>query len=123
MPHLILEYTENVGQDVLFRELLAQLHQVLADTAGIQIENCKSRALRRDVACIGRGEPQGAFVHLEVRLLAGRSPELKQTIGRQYLDILQGTFGPSPAELRLQITVEIVDMEPGAYFKVPQDNP
>ena len=55
-----------------FMDLFGDLHEILSTTGGVRIENCKSRALRRETWHIGRGEDRNAFVHLEVVLLETR---------------------------------------------------
>lgn len=119
MPHLTLEYSANVNQEIETEELFSELHTLLASVADLAIGNCKSRLVRLDRTYIGRGEPHNAFVHLEIRLLAGRSPERKGRIGRECLNFLESYFASSAADHALQITVEIVDLERYAYFKAP----
>ncbi|MFQ6023558.1 MAG: 5-carboxymethyl-2-hydroxymuconate Delta-isomerase [Acidiferrobacterales bacterium] len=119
MPHLTLEYTENVEQNVNFQDLFSVLHDILADVGGVNIDNCKSRAIRRDNYHIGAGEADKAFVHLELLLLEGRSSELKQEIGRRILNVLTQYYASSQAERDLQITVQIGDIQRSGYFKVP----
>jgi len=118
MPHLTLEYTENVQPEVAFDDLFARLHQVLVNVGAIAIGNCKSRARCLDIYYIGDGEPQHAFVHLVIRLIEGRSVELKRQIGRECLEVLEEFFTPSPG-LELQTTVEIQDIERTTYLKIP----
>jgi 5-carboxymethyl-2-hydroxymuconate isomerase len=120
MPHLTLEYTGNIDQPLDFDELFARLHGVLAEVAAISVDNCKSRAIRLDTYYVGDGLDRGAFVHLTVRFLAGRAPELKQQIGRRCLAVLEAAFAPSLVELGLQITVELQDIERPTYFKIPE---
>jgi 5-carboxymethyl-2-hydroxymuconate isomerase len=120
MPHLILEYSANISQEIQMHELGAALHQLLADTGGIRLENCKSRAVRREAYYIGQGETANAFVHLDIRFLEGRPLALKQEIGKRSLDILRTYFAPSLAELDLQITVQVQDIERHTFFKIPE---
>jgi 5-carboxymethyl-2-hydroxymuconate isomerase len=120
MPHLTLEYTSNLSQTIDVGELFPKLHQILADVGGISIHNCKSRAVRLDTYYIGKGGTQNAFIHLDIRFLEGRSLELKQRIGQQSLSWLKEFFAPSLAELELQVTVEIVDIQSQTYFKIPE---
>jgi 5-carboxymethyl-2-hydroxymuconate isomerase len=120
MPHLRLEYTDNIGAAIQLTDLFAQLHDAISETAGIAIESCKSRAYRPEDYWIGRGEPDNAFVHLEVQVLEGKTLELKQALGRQCLSLLRSHFGAAPPELDLQITIEIRDMPPEVYFKDSQ---
>ena len=117
MPHLRLEYTGNVSQQVRADELLPALHRLLARVAGIQAGNCKSRLVRLSEYCVGGGEAGHAFVHLEIRVLEGRAPEVKREIGERSLAVLEEYFAPARSESELQITVEVIDMQRASYFK------
>ena len=119
MPQLTLDYSGNISQAIDHQEIFLRLHQVLNVIGSIQIENCKSRAIRREDYRIGNGDAQNAFVHLEVRFLEGRSVELKQAIGNGCLQVLETYFAITSEELSLQITVEIVDIVKTSYFKYP----
>ncbi len=120
MPHLTLEYSGNIKQQIRAHELFPKVHEVLVRLGPTKVEHCKSRAMRRDDYFIGDGGPRHAFVHLDVRLLSGRSLETKQGIGQQILKLLKGHFAPSLTELDLQITVEVRDIDRQVYFKIPE---
>jgi 5-carboxymethyl-2-hydroxymuconate isomerase len=117
MPHLTLEYTDNIPREVNFPSLFSAPHGILADEAGIQAENCKSRCLRLDTYQVGLGGGDQAFVHLTIRILAGRPLGLRQEIARRSLGLLGETYNPALDELDLQITVEVAEMQPVTYFK------
>jgi 5-carboxymethyl-2-hydroxymuconate isomerase len=119
MPHLTLEYTGNLEQEIILDDLFPRLHGALVDVAAIPIGNCKSRAYRLDNYYIADGGPQHAFVHLAIRFMEGRSVEVKRMIGRGCLEVLE-ELCHSPAGLALQITVEIQDIERTTYFKLPE---
>ncbi len=118
MPQLILEYSANIEQDIDFKKLLYQLHQVMAETAGVNIGNCKSRAVKREDYCVGDGDELNAFVHVDVGLFP-RDPEVKQAIGQQMLRVLENAYAPSIQNYNLQITVWVRDIQPEFYFKIP----
>ena len=108
MPHLTLEYTDNVSDPEDMRETMLKMHRVLNETGGIRLANCKSRSRRLDTYAVGDGSPDNAFLHLDVRFMEGRPDEVKRTIGNELLQILREDF--SEAGLDLQITVEIRDI-------------
>ena len=118
MPHLRLEYSGNVGQPVLYEELFARLHEALARTAGVPLDACKSRAIPRDTFRVGQGRLGQAFVHLEVGLLAGRTPEQHREVAAACLEVLADVYAPSLRALDLQITVEVRAMERESYQKI-----
>ena len=119
MPHLTLEYTANIKQEIDCATLFSGLHKIITKIGGINIENCKSRAIRLDNYYIGQSNESNAFVHLEISLMQGKSTELQQAIGIQCLNLLKEYFAPSLSKLALQITVDITEIYRSAYYKYP----
>lgn len=120
MPHITMEYTANLRELAPDATLFHQVHQVLESVAGIRIANCKSRWHEIGEWLVGAGEPAGtAFVHLDVRFLEGRTEQVRQSVGRALLQILEDQFAPVPDGLDLQITVEIGEIRKADYFKYP----
>jgi 5-carboxymethyl-2-hydroxymuconate isomerase len=118
MPHLWLEFSDNVTQPVPFDKLFSRLHQAMAHSAGVPVEACKSRATARSTFRVGEGRPGQAFVHLEIGLLTGRSPEQHREIAAACLEILGEVYAPALQALDLQITVEVRGMERESYQKL-----
>ena len=120
MPQITLEYTANIIQEIQARELFSNIHHMLEEVGVIRIENCKSRAIRLDDYYIANGKIESAFIHLEIRFIEGRSPDMKAEIGQQSLAFLETYFTESILSLDLQITVEINDIHKHGYFKYPK---
>lgn len=119
MPHLTLEYTANLSGQSPDPGLLLGIHQLLESVAGIAIGNCKSRWREVDAWVVGSGQPDSAFVHLDIRFMEGRTDQVRDAVGRQALQLLRAHFTPPPPGLDLQITVEIRDILKTSYFKDP----
>jgi len=120
MPHLTLEYSPNVLPNPDLSGLFQALHEVMATTGGVKIENCKSRAYVARGFFVGSGSANGAFVHLEIRLMEGRSPDTRRAIGREAGRVLLQWCKDVVDTLDLQVTVEVRDIERHAYFKFPE---
>jgi 5-carboxymethyl-2-hydroxymuconate isomerase len=118
VPHLVLEYTANVTQEVDWSALFSRLHRAVA-AAGAPLAGCKSRAVRHEDYFVADGRPGGAFVHLTVGLLSGRTDEAKAAIAGACLQLLVEEYRPSLDSLDLQITVELRDLHRESYQKVP----
>jgi 5-carboxymethyl-2-hydroxymuconate isomerase len=118
MPHIVLEYSENLPELPDFRALFDDIHQALNRVGGIKIENCKSRARVAEHCYIGDGDPDNAFVHLDIEFVKGRSAEVKQAIGRECLDLVKRYYHLHLSDA-LQITVKIDDIALDFYFKDP----
>jgi 5-carboxymethyl-2-hydroxymuconate isomerase len=121
MPHLTLEYTADLPPDIASRELFGRLHNVLADAGGIDIANCKSRAVGRDVFLAGDGTGDESYVHLDVRILEGRAPEAKAAMGQGVLDAVRDAY--AGAGRPVQVTVEVREMAKASYFKHLAETP
>ena len=115
MPHIILEYSANLRQIVDFNKLFLDLHFLLHEHGDIAIKNCKSRALKLDDYLLADGKEEHGFVHLTIRIFAGRSSDLKKKISEQIRDLLLRYFNQPGTE----ITVEIVDIDRESYVKHP----
>lgn len=122
MPHITLEYTDNVSPALDFAELFARVHGTIAELGSIRIGNCKSRAVPRSVYYVGDGTSAQAFVHADVRFLEGRAAAAREGISRSVLRILREAFPESVAGGTVQITVEVSEIARQAYAKHPADS-
>ncbi|MFX1512941.1 MAG: hypothetical protein ACFFCQ_10170, partial [Promethearchaeota archaeon] len=75
---------------------------------------------RHNEYLIGRGDSNNAFIHLEIKLLEGRSIDRKSQLGKELLELLKRKFPSSMKDLNLQITVQIIDISRSSYFKYPK---
>jgi 5-carboxymethyl-2-hydroxymuconate isomerase len=115
MPHLCLEYSANVVDEVEHIALFKELHEIMALASDVQA--IKSRAVKQELFFIGDGSEERAFIHLSVCLLAGRSVELKSELSRKLHASLKGLFPKTRAKCRCDFTVSIEDMDPAVYTK------
>ena len=119
MPQITLEYSENCQYKGELRELFHAVHNILQDTGGILLDNCKSRARRLSDYYIADGDNTHAFAHLEIRFIEGRSHSIRASIGNECLDLLKDFFEPAIDQQRMQITVEVDDIKGSNYYKYP----
>ena len=71
MPHLVLEYSDNIKFDT--QPLLSRLHNALVATGAVNLKGLKSRAIKHTEYRIADGDPGYAFVHLNLLIRAGPS--------------------------------------------------
>ena len=117
MPHVKLEYTENVQWKNPIQDIFPELQTVLIQYARVKPENCKSRATElKYFYCTGNSR-HGGFIHLEISLLSGRDAEVKTKIGKECRQIIQ-SFIENIAEI--QVSVELRDMDRNGYFTTNQ---
>jgi 5-carboxymethyl-2-hydroxymuconate isomerase len=111
VPHLTLEYTDNLAVDV--QPLLARLHEELVATGAISLKGIKSRAIRHTEYRIADGDPSYAFVHVGLLIREGRPLEVQQAAARRVLAVLQDTFESRYSNGYLSLSVDIKEMREG----------
>ena len=117
MPHLHMEYTANLPQlnaDVA----LIRLNNTLVGSGQFAAEfDIKSRAIKVETFKVGTVMGERAFVYVKLAMLSGRSPEIKKQLSQSLLAVLQDLC-EWPAQVQVQLSVEIIDIDRDAYSKV-----
>jgi 5-carboxymethyl-2-hydroxymuconate isomerase len=111
MPHLTLEYTDNLEFEI--QPLLARLHSELAATGAINLKGLKSRAVRHSDYRIADGNPEYAFVHVNLLIREGRPIEVQKDAAQHVMNILKETFGHRYDSSYLSLSVDIKEMREG----------
>jgi len=111
MPHLTLEYTDNLDFDV--QPLLARLHEELVATGAVNLKGLKSRAVRHGDYRIADGNPEYAFVHVNLLIREGRPVEVQQDAAKRVMNVLKETFGHRFDNSYLSLSVDIKEMREG----------
>ena len=116
MPHLIVEYSQNLA-GFPEAQALTELNQAVTSSPEVLDEDdLKSRFVLVDSFEIGTAPANRAFVHAQLRLLSGRTPEAKKVLSERVAEVLR-RLSPKPAGVMVQLSVEIVDMDRGSYVK------
>jgi 5-carboxymethyl-2-hydroxymuconate isomerase len=121
MPHLTLEYSDNLPAPVDLAALFARLHAALAEAGPFALAQIKSRAVPCATFRVGAGAPESVFVHLTVAILTGRSAEDRRRIGERMLGLVREAFARAWDERPCDVTVEVREMERGTYAKAMND--
>ncbi|MBB5392737.1 MULTISPECIES: 5-carboxymethyl-2-hydroxymuconate Delta-isomerase [unclassified Herbaspirillum] len=116
MPHLFLEYTDNLNIDT--QATLLRLNEALVGSGHFDENSIKARAIRLDDYVVGT-QPQArrAFLHLRLTILSGRTLEVKKEI----TDLLVATVQKEqewPDGMQVQITADVSDMQREIYGKL-----
>jgi len=111
MPHLTLEYTDNLSFEV--QPLLARLHEELVATGAVNLKGIKSRAIRHTEYRIADGDAGYAFVHVNLLIREGRPIEIQQDAARRVMAVLKETLGHRFEDGYLSLSVDIKEMREG----------
>ena len=111
MPHLTLEYSDNIEVDV--QPLLARLHEEVVSTGAINLKGIKSRAIKHTQYRIADGDPDYAFVHVGLLIREGRPIEIQKEATQRVMRVLKETFGHLFEKRKLSLTVDLKEMSAG----------
>ncbi|MFC7420616.1 5-carboxymethyl-2-hydroxymuconate Delta-isomerase [Iodobacter arcticus] len=111
MPHLNLEYSKNLSG---FNPHLAlqQLNNALIESGHFIESDIQSRAIGFDDFLIGNVDEGRAFIHIKLRLLSGRSAEIKKALSDA---LIQAIELDNPQQLEISIRAEIIDINRESY--------
>ncbi|AGZ36470.1 5-carboxymethyl-2-hydroxymuconate isomerase [Pseudomonas sp. SWI6] len=117
MPHLNLEYSDNL-RELNVDTLLLRLNHALVGSGQFADErDIKSRAQAFARYRVGTAPGERAFAHVRLAILDGRSPQVKAQLSASLLEVLRDAIPQHPG-LDLQLCVEVLDIERVPYAKL-----
>lgn len=116
MPHLHVEYSDNL-RELDADRLLLRLNHVLVGSGQFADElDIKSRAVALASYRVGTALSERAFAHIKLAMLSGRSPEVKRQLSANLLEALKEAIPGTPG-LDIQLCVEVLDIDRDSYAK------
>jgi 5-carboxymethyl-2-hydroxymuconate isomerase len=118
MPHLIVEHTDNLADEAAIPDLLRKANAVLIAQSGVfPIGGIRSRAIRLTDYCVADGAADDAFVHLTLKIGAGRTAEQKQAAGDALFAMVTEHFAALFARRFLALSLEIQEFSEAGTWK------
>ena len=116
MPHVIVEYTDNLTPHTDIQSLLNKMSQVLIErgdtypVGGIRVRAHKVTEYR-----IADGKEADAFVHAILKIGKGRSEEAKQATCEELFEVMKEHFASIYEEKYLALSLELVEFQHKTY--------
>jgi 5-carboxymethyl-2-hydroxymuconate isomerase len=118
MPHLIVEYTANLKSEADIPALLRKANRVLLDQDGMfPIGGIRSRAIELTDWCMADGEDDYAFVHITLKMGAGRDDAVKRRTCDALFEMVKAHFAPLYAKRYLALSMELVEFSESGTYK------
>ena len=117
MPHVIVEYSANLAGAVEMKALLAALHDAAIKTGVFPAGGVRTRAERRDEYIVADGRPEAAFVHVMLRIGAGRDMPTKKRAADSVFAVLCNHLKPVQDKRPLAISLEVQELDPVLNLK------
>lgn len=118
MPHLTVEYTDNIEHPRI-GELLRALNGVLLARPDIYpVGGIRARAYcLGEYAVADSTEPNDAFVHVALKIASGRSEDVKRATGDELFQVLSDHFAQEFARRPLALSLEIGEFSEAGTWK------
>ena len=110
MPHLIIEYAQDMYVDDKVPAMLDAVHNAAVATGLFDEGNIKVRAIPLVHYRFGKG--RDPFIHAQVRIQMGRNHAQKKGLSNALLQTLREQGWPVS-----MITVEVIEMDTTSYAK------
>jgi 5-carboxymethyl-2-hydroxymuconate isomerase len=118
MPHITVEYTANLRSDADIPVLLARINGVMiAQGAMFPVGGIRSRAIELADFRIADGAADDAFVHVTVKIGAGRDAAAKKRAFDALFAEIKDHFAAAYAKRNLALSMEIVEFSEAGTYK------
>ncbi|MCV9877505.1 5-carboxymethyl-2-hydroxymuconate Delta-isomerase [Brenneria izbisi] len=118
MPHIVLEYSDNIAEDFEVKEMFFELHNALMKLWAFKKQDFKSRAIEYNTYFIGDGEEKNAFAALQIQIMSGKTDEEKMDISKASLEILKKYCKNTLLEKEASISVQILEIDKKNYSRI-----
>ncbi|CAM3069023.1 5-carboxymethyl-2-hydroxymuconate Delta-isomerase [Filibacter tadaridae] len=117
MPHFIVEYTDNIKDEMNIVELFEKVHEILIARHTIfPIGGIRSRAIELKDYRMADGAENDAFVHAVLKIGAGRSEEVKKEVCEALFEVIKDHFSIIMSKRYLALSMELYEFsESGSY--------
>ncbi len=116
MPHIVLEYSDNVIDRPEPGTLLRDLHNTLVGCGPYTMQDIKSRILVHEKSLTSDGEKDQAFVHLGLAIMPREEKIMKET-SEKLLAFLQEKFPKTKRDKNCSFSVEVRLIDKNTYVK------
>jgi 5-carboxymethyl-2-hydroxymuconate isomerase len=117
MPHVVVEYSENLSASVNLQALVDHLHQSALATGVFPLGGLRTRAEERKIYKIADGHPDNSFVHVTMWLGHGRDEATKLKAAKHVFDDLVTFLKPVFDKVPLGISLNMQELDPVLNFK------
>lgn len=117
MPHFIAECTDNIREQANLSELFSKVNTALAGTGIFPLGGIRSRAIWLDTWQMADGKHDYAFVHMTLKIGAGRSLEDRQKVGEMLFALIKEHFAQLMADRYLAISFTMEELDPVLNYK------
>jgi 5-carboxymethyl-2-hydroxymuconate isomerase len=118
MAHITVEYTANIRTESDIPRLLKTINETLIAQPGVfPIGGIRSRAIELADWCMADAAADYAFVHITMKIGAGRGAATKKKVGDEVFAAVKEHFAALYARRYLALSMELCEFDEGGTYK------
>lgn len=118
MPHFIVEYTDNIKDEVKLASLFEAVHQVLISRDSFfPVGGIRSRAIELHDYRVADGKEDDAFIHAILKIGAGRPEEIKKEVCEEIFGAMKEQFSELMSNRYMALSMELVEFSEAGTYK------
>ena len=110
MPHLVIQYSENLGEQVNMTDFCAAMSKVLQQTGLFPLAGIRVRAHPMLDSSTADEHPDNAFADIILRIGEGRSEVQKAIVGSSLMEAAKSAFVTQLAHPHFALSLEIIEI-------------
>jgi 5-carboxymethyl-2-hydroxymuconate isomerase len=123
MPHLTVEYSDNLARLTEMDVLCQALHTSLLASGLFELGAIRVRARACPHYAVADLLPQNAFADLILRIGTGRSEDEKKTVGQALMRVAEAHFAPQLASPHFALSLEVQEISAPFSWKTNAIHP
>ncbi|WP_312602128.1 MULTISPECIES: 5-carboxymethyl-2-hydroxymuconate Delta-isomerase [Pseudomonas] len=117
MPHFIAEYSANLEHDADLPGLFEKVHACLGNSGVFPLGGIRSRAICMDTFRIADGKHDYAFVHMTLKVGAGRDLETRSQVADALFEVIKHHFAELQSRRLLALSFEMTELSAELNYK------
>lgn len=117
MPHFYAECTDNIREEANLPSLFSKVNSALAGSGIFPLAGIRSRAIWLDTWQMADGKQDYAFVHMTLKIGAGRSLEDREKTAEMLFTLIKAHFADLMAERYLALSFTLEELDPVLNYK------
>ena len=120
MPHIIIETSKNIlaSESLKIGQEIQQIMKKIIE-GNFDPDQCKIRVINYENYIVGLEENDENFIHISIKILAGRAVEVRQKLASQSFEFVNNFYkNLKLSQKRCDISIDIIEMNRETYQKI-----
>ena len=120
MPHIIIETSKNIlaSESLKIGQEIQQIMEKIVE-GNFDPDQCKIRVINYENYIVGLEENDENFIHISIKILAGRAVEVRQKLASQSFEFVNDLYkNLKLSQKRCDISIDIIEMNRETYQKI-----